>query len=122
MRIAPGGHAGELHTVLDDVVNLAIAEILGCGSAQVGHSRIEIQPHLRLPAAIDSMTNRAMGKKPFSALLQSIRSRRNRVFLVPFASGNGKTSHGSGQDGLPSRRHRGSAEASPDQEEAAGRY
>src|ERR1700688_23666 len=74
MRIAPGRHAGELHTVFDDVVNLAITEILGCRRAQIGHSGIEIQPHLCLAATVDSMTCRAPNKKGFPRLLESIRS------------------------------------------------
>src|ERR1700722_3881503 len=120
MGIAPGGHARELHTVLDDVVDLAVTEMLGCEGAQIGHSGIEIQAHFCPAAPVDSMTCRALDKKGFPALLEGIRSRRYWVFLIPLASGNGKRSHGPRQPSLPYGRHRGSSEDAADQQEAAG--
>src|SRR5690348_11194578 len=41
MRIAPGGHSSKFHTVLDNVMNFAVSEILRFFGAKIGHARIK---------------------------------------------------------------------------------
>ena len=83
MWIAPGGHPRQLHAVLNDVVKFPVAEILRRRRPQIGHSRIKIQPQLRLPASVNAVTRGTLGHKQFPALFQAVRRNRNRILRRP---------------------------------------
>jgi len=80
--ITPSGHAGELDSIFDDVVNLAVGEGLSLGGPKIGDSRIQIQAHLSLPAAVYSMTIRTLTQKVFSALVCGIGSLLEWILLA----------------------------------------
>ena len=60
---APRWHAGEPDAIVDGVIELAIAESLGCRRAQIRRFRVKVLPNTRFPAAIVCMTNGAMVRK-----------------------------------------------------------
>jgi len=66
----PGGHAGELDTVFDDVVKIAVGEVLGGGVAEVGNAGVEIRADGRAPAAVGAMTDGAAGEEGVASLLE----------------------------------------------------
>jgi hypothetical protein len=53
----PRWHPSKQNPIFDDVVKFPIAQLLADASTQVWHSRVEIQPHFGLPAAINAMAN-----------------------------------------------------------------
>src|SRR5271165_3734328 len=89
MRIAPGRHAGELNSVFDDVVQLAIGQSLRGRGAQIRNSRIKMTAYRRGAAAVDSVTARALSQEEFTALVDGIWIGLERILLVPIRFGNG---------------------------------
>jgi len=119
MWSAPARHAGKLNSVCDDVVNLAVAEVLRLRREQIRHPGIEILPNLRRATSIGAMANRAAGNEMFAGFFQSIWCSFPGILFATFASRDRKIPDGSGHNLLEKRRLRFSAEASPDQESRA---
>ena|SRR5579862_9877599 len=65
-----GGHAGELNTVLDDVVKVAVGEVLRGGVAKIGHAWVEVGADGRASAAVGAMADGAAGEEGVASLLE----------------------------------------------------
>src|SRR6185437_6323384 len=115
MRILQSGHPGEADTILDDVVNLAVCEFLGWRFAQIGRARVEMGSDPGPSAAVDSMTNRAMGNEQITALRQGFGIFEERIFLSACPPGNGKVSDGASTGCFKSGRRFNRPESAPTQ-------
>jgi hypothetical protein len=73
MRASHGRHTGELHAVLDDVMDVAIAEALCRSGAQVWDAGILVGSNGRSSPAIDTVTDCTAGKKRLLPLRDGIR-------------------------------------------------
>ena len=100
MGIAPSGHAGELDSIFDDVMDFAICKGLRLSRPQIGNSRIEIQANLSLPAAVDSMATRTLAQKVFPALLFGIGGLLEWILFVSFGCWDGEISHPPSETGF----------------------
>jgi hypothetical protein len=69
MGIAPGGHARQAHTVLDDVVDFPVREILRSRRAQVSRLRIQITANLGDARTIRPVANGAACEEMLARLL-----------------------------------------------------
>ncbi len=69
MRIAPRRHSGKLNAVFDDVMEVAIGEVLGGRRTQIGNPRIKARSGLSDAAAIVTVTNGAAGDEVVSPVL-----------------------------------------------------
>ena len=52
-----GRHAGELDSVFDDVMQVAVGEVLRGGVAKVGNARVEVRANGRASAAVGAVTD-----------------------------------------------------------------
>src|SRR5215475_13930003 len=100
MGVAPSGHAGELDSIFDDVVEFAVSKGLALGRPQIWNPRIEIQANLSLSAAVDSMTSRTLAQEIVPPLLCRIRCPFERILLLSFGCRDGKVSHPPSESGF----------------------
>src|ERR1700730_16930473 len=77
---SPCGHTGKSDAVLDDVINLAVGQVLGLFQAHIRHSRVEILAHLGFSAAIVCMATRAMIGEMATRFHQGVWRGFHRVF------------------------------------------
>ena len=63
MLCAPGRHASQPHAILNDVMNLAVGQLLRWRLTQIRRLWVKRAPDLRLRAAIIAMAHRAAGNK-----------------------------------------------------------
>lgn len=115
VRTAPCRHSRELHTVDDDVVDLAVGEILSLGRPQVGHARIEIATERSYSAAVNSVTVGTSRQENLSPSLEIFRRGIQGIGLASGRTGNGKISHASRKRTFQPRGFIGGAKAAPDQ-------
>ena len=119
MRLSPGRHSGQLHSVFDDVVDIAVGQILGRICAQVWHPGIEIRSHGRLAAAIDSVTASTLRQIGLATLIRVAGRRRDWVLLIPLAHRDGQISHCSSHHDFPLAGNGRCTEAAPHQHDPA---
>src|ERR1700751_6442850 len=77
---APCGHTGEPDAVLDDVVKLAIGEVLRLFQAHIRRSRVEVLAYLGFSAAIVRMAARTMIGEMATRFHQGFGGGFHRVF------------------------------------------
>ena len=97
MWIAPGGYAGELDSIFNDVVYFSVGERLRLIGTQIWNLWVKIQTDLSLPTAVDSMTTRTLSEKGFSPLVYCFRCRLDWTLMVSFDRRNCEVSHPPGQ-------------------------
>ena len=61
MPVAPGRHSRKLDPVLNDVVNLAVGQMLCVLGPQIGDTRIEARADVGSAAAVNTVANSATG-------------------------------------------------------------
>src|ERR1035437_3810397 len=115
VRTAPGGHSRELDAVLDDVVQIAVREVLRAGRAQIRHSGIEISADRRRARAVMAVTNGAPGQEGLTALLQDLGRGKKWIAFFPGSSRYRQVPDAPSQDGLARRWLRRCTEATDHQ-------
>ncbi len=108
-----GGHTRELHAVLNDVVDFAVAHPLGEVRVQVRDTWIFVCSNRRATLTIDPMAKRASGNKKFSSLCRSCVVVGERVGKGAFASWDCKIAKGTRYTNLDCRRGRRGAKTTP---------
>ena len=108
-----GGHTRELHAVLNDVVDFAVAHPLGEVRVQVRDTWIFVCSNRRATPTIDPMAKRASGNKKFSSLCRSCVVVGERVGKGAFASWDCKIAKGTRYTNLDCRRGRRGAKTTP---------
>ncbi len=114
MGIAPRGHAGEADAVADDVVELAVGEVLGWRLAQIWGLRIEIAADLGLSTAVAAVANGAAIGEVFASLFQDVGRGLPRVGSVAGTAGDGKVADGASYDFFDGGGLVGGAESAAD--------
>jgi len=97
---APRGHSRETDSVVDDVIHLAVRQVLGFGLAHVWRFRIKILSDLRFPASVIGVARGAMVGEMGSRLAENFSCRRERILRVAFRHRDGKLSCRSCDKGL----------------------
>ena len=82
MRIAPGRHAGQADAVLNDVVKLAVGEILRRRDPQFGRLGIQVAANHGCARTILAMAAGAPVEKDFVGLGQVVQSGLQRILFV----------------------------------------
>src|ERR1700722_2555398 len=77
---SPCGHSSEPNPALDDVINLAVGQVLGLFQAHIRHSRVEILAHLGFSPAIVCMATRAMIGEMATRFHQGVWGGFHRIF------------------------------------------
>src|SRR5271156_5945872 len=108
---SPRRHSCKTHAILNDVVNLAIREILRLRQTHVRNARIKFLPHLRGAAAIIPMAIGAMVCEMPPRFHQQLRRSLHRITQLASAPRNGPALHGTRQSRL--HRARSAARAQP---------
>src|ERR1700741_3728965 len=85
---SPGGHTGEADSILDDVVKLAVGEVLGFREAHIGYAGVKVLPHLGFSAAVIGVATRAMVGKVAARALDGFGSGIHRIFGRASGFGN----------------------------------
>ena len=88
VRAAPGGHSGERHAVLDDVVQFAVGERLRPRCAEVRRPRVQAATYRCQSAAVVGMATGALCQKLVPAGPDVVRSGLQRILLATLATGN----------------------------------
>src|SRR5215472_15365449 len=120
VRTAPRGHACQAHTVLDDVVDFAVREVLRSRRAQIRRFGIEIPAFLSYARAVRAVANRATREKMIACFLQVLRSGFPRIGLPARAGRNRQVSHRARHQLLNGRRFFLSTETVADQHHPIG--
>jgi hypothetical protein len=94
MQVAPSGHSGEGDTVFDDVMKLAVTEVLRLCRVQVWHTRIKGLSRRRRTATVAPMTIRASREEILAAIIQILRCYLQWVFTTALFTGNRKIAQG----------------------------
>jgi len=76
VRIPPGGHAREANSILDDVVDCAVSQILRGGHSEIGRFRIKISPNVRIAVSVAAMTVCAAVGETLPGFRQDLRGSR----------------------------------------------
>src|SRR5437762_2071663 len=98
--VAPARHPSEAHAVFDDVEQLAVRQLLGLRQPQVGRSRIEVAPHLRLAAPVVRMADGAVVREVASTSRDRFLRRGHRVTRLSLRIGNAEAPQPARDDGL----------------------
>ena len=109
-----GGHACELDAVFDDVVKIAVGEMLRRGRAKVGDARVEVGADGRASAAIDAVADGAAGQEGVAPLLEGARVLGQRVFELALVAGDGGVADGARDVSFPTRWSGGGTETMVD--------
>ena len=112
--MAPGGHAGEADTTADDVVELAIGEILRLRGTQIGNFGIEIATDLGLAATVAAVTKWHSEREVFVRLLQRVGRGLPRVGCASGSAGNSEIANCASDEFFDGGRLLGGAEAAAD--------
>ena len=119
--VAPRRHSRETNSVLNDVEQLSVGELLGRGQAHIGSRRIQILSHDCIAAAVIGVTRETMIRPMRARLRENFRAVTNGIrpgFRV------GRHGHGAGFPGHPTfhrRRLIASAESPALPDERPGR-
>lgn len=89
-----GGHTCKLHTILNDVVNLAVAHLLGAAGVQVRYARILICADHSAAAAIDAVAGGASCQELLPSLFECYIIVAERIGSLALVAGNGKVTQG----------------------------
>ncbi len=83
VRISRSGHAGETDSVLDDVVDFAVGEILRRGQAEIGRFGIKILPDIRLSVSVCAVAVCATIRETLFSFCQNGGIRGQGILFVP---------------------------------------
>src|SRR5579864_3129143 len=111
-----GRHASELDAVLDDVVKVAVGEVLCRGGAEVGDARAEVGTDGRASAAIRAVADGTTGQEGVAPLPQGMRVVSQRVLELALMAGDGGVADSAGDVSFPVRWAGGGTEAVMDGE------
>src|SRR5437867_10714227 len=78
----PGRHSGPAHAVVDDVIKLAVAELLRSWKPHVRRGRIQIPSDLSISPSVIAVAGRAMIGEVPGGLLQDPRRTGERVLAA----------------------------------------
>src|SRR5580704_1181197 len=96
-------HTGELNPIFNDVVNLAICEVLRGGEVKIRYAGVLIRADRSSSPGIDSMAGSAARQEVLAALLDSQGIARLRILLTSLPPRNCEIAYRSGGDSFKSR-------------------
>ena len=79
---APGGHTGPADAVVNDVVELAIGQLLGFGFTHVRGAGVEVASHLGVAAAVVGVAGGAVVGEVAGGFLQYFGRGSLGIFLI----------------------------------------
>ena len=82
MRVGPAGHAGEPHTIADDVAEFAVGKVLGLRRTQVRNFGIEVAADCGLTGTVGAVADCAAIQEKMSAEKENIKSCSKLAFLI----------------------------------------